>query len=528
MKGMLTNSVSVVSALLLSAAYPPYDYNFLAWVGLAPLLYVLRKTGLLASACLSLIAGILFYTLTFSWAGAIVEIGVLNWLLFMVAPLSLYFLIFGVLYTIVSRKIGHWNIIIAPSLWVALEYVRSNLFFLALPWNLLAHSQYRNLLFIQIADITGVYGVSFVIVMVNQLISQFPEFPAFRKILFKSERVIDQHTNSLFLPISVVAVALAIVVSYGGYKRFSNSEKHIRVALIQANLLTRDNMPYAEQVTHLRGYEQLTREAVAEEPDLIVWPASSLPAAIRASRLVRHTIVQLARETKTYLLVGGAGYEKLGPNPTVERVYSNSEFLISPSGHLNGQYDKIRLLPFNEYVPLRGKIKWPAMIAAIRKDFMPGDVYTIFKVADGRFGTPICWENLFPDHFRRFVKEGANFMVSVTNEGFYGPTAAPHQTLAINVFRAVENRVAVARAATTGVSAFIDPDGKIAERVQDESGKDLFVSGFIVRDIPLSDKKTFYTNHGDIFAYAAISIALLSVLVSFAIYKREAVPKKMT
>lgn len=105
-------------------------------------------------------------------------------------------------------------------------------------------------------------------------------------------------------------------------------------------------------------------------------------------------------------------------------------------------------------------------------------------------------------------------MVSATNEGFYGPTAAPHQTLAINIFRAVENRVAIARTATTGVTAFIDPDGKIAERVQDSSGKDLFVSGFLVRDVPLSDKKTFYTIYGDVFAYVAIGIALLCVIYS--------------
>ena len=112
-------------------------------------------------------------------------------------------------------------------------------------------------------------------------------------------------------------------------------------------------------------------------------------------------------------------------------------------------------------------------------------------------------------------------MVSATSEGFYGPTAAPHQTLAINIFRAVENRVAIARTATTGVSAFIDPDGRIAERIQDGSGKDLFVSGFLVRDVPLSDKKTFYTMYGDVFAYVAIGITLLSVLYSIFISRTD-------
>ena len=126
---------------------------------------------------------------------------------------------------------------------------------------------------------------------------------------------------------------------------------------------------------------------------------------------------------------------------------------------------------------------------------------------------------MFPDLFRRFVKDGANFMVSATNEGFYGPTAGPYQTLAINVFRAVENRVAIARSATTGVSAFINPDGKIVERIQDTNGKDLFVSGFLVRDVPLSNKKTFYTRYGDVFAYVLIGLTLLGVIASIAAHR---------
>ena len=521
-RGRWLFALSAASALLIAAAFPPYHYDLMPWFGLAPLLYALRRTGLLAGAGLSLLAGVLFYIFTFSWAGSIVEIGVANWLLFMVVPQSLYFLVFGIFYTLISRNIGSWNIIAAPALWVALEYARSNLFFLALPWNLLAHSQYRNLPVIQIADVTGVYGISFLMVMVNQLLSQLPDSAIFRRWKSSADAVSQTNTTNWAAQIVTVVFCLIVVLSYG-WNRQSESigTGHLRVAMVQPNLLTRDNMSHAEQAAHLDGYGQLTRSAAAAKPELIVWPASSLPAALKASRLVRHMVIQLARETGVPLLVGGSGNEKMGANGNETPAYSNSEFLILPSGRMKGQFNKIRLLPFNEYVPLKGIVQWPEMIAAIRKDFLPGESYTIFQVSDARFGTPICWENLFPDHFRRFVKAGANFMVSTTNEGFYGPTAAPHQTLAINIFRAVENRVAIARAATTGVSAFIDPDGRIAERVQDSSGKDLFVSGFIVRDVPLSDKKTFYTIYGDVFAYMAIGITLLSVLYSFFIYRAD-------
>jgi apolipoprotein N-acyltransferase len=192
--------------------------------------------------------------------------------------------------------------------------------------------------------------------------------------------------------------------------------------------------------------------------------------------------------------------------------YSNSQFLVSPKGELEGQYNKMRLTPFNEQVPFQGVMKWPRWITTLEKGFVPGDSYTLFQVAKARFGAPICWENNFPDVFRRFVLDGANFMVSVTNESVFGPTSGPHQTLAMVVFRAVENRVAVARSATTGVSAFIDPKGSIVSRVSDDNGEDLFVRGTLAWEVPLSEEKTFYTRHGDVFARAAGVAALCMLL----------------
>jgi apolipoprotein N-acyltransferase len=157
-------------------------------------------------------------------------------------------------------------------------------------------------------------------------------------------------------------------------------------------------------------------------------------------------------------------------------------------------------------------LRWPQWITTLDKSFVPGDRYTLFKVANARFGAPICWENNFPDVFRRFVQDGANFMVSVTNESVFGPTSGPHQTMATVVFRAVENRVAVARAATTGVSAFIDAQGRIVSRVEDANGNELFVHGTLAWDVPLSQQKSFYTRYGDVFARTMSLAAILMVL----------------
>jgi apolipoprotein N-acyltransferase len=273
----------------------------------------------------------------------------------------------------------------------------------------------------------------------------------------------------------------------------------------QANITARSGMSVAEQMKHLASYERLTREIAAEKPDLIVWPSSSLPGPI-SFWMIRLFVNQVANGAGAPILVGGAGGDKFAPARDGHFPWSNSEFLISPEGQLEAQYNKIRLTPFNEEVPFQGRIKWPHWITTLDKSFVAGDTYTLFQVANARFGAPICWENNFPDVFRRFVLEGANFMVSVTNESVFGPTAGPHQTFAMVVFRAVENRVAVARAATTGVSAFIDAQGRIVSRV------DLFVRGARVWDMPLAQTTTFYTRYGDAFALAA-SLASLCMLL---------------
>jgi apolipoprotein N-acyltransferase len=402
-------------------------------------------------------------------------------------------------------------IIAAPAVWVAIEFVRSNLFFLSWPWNLLGHSQYQYLSVIQIADITGVYGISFMLVMVNQVVSYLPDVLSARGSARRKMQNID--STGWILQGAVAAFFLILTLSYGWYRlNVPESNEHIRVALVQGNVLPHDNMSYDEKIKYLSVYEKLTREAALQKPDLIVWPSSSLPAQI-SSRLVRFTVMRLAKETDMYLLAGGAGHEKLSPRREGHLPFSNSEFLIGPSGRLEGQYNKMRLLPFNEYLPLKGTITWPKWITTLPESFLPGDEYTLFQVSNVKFGAPICWENMFPDLFRRFVREGARFMVSVTNEGFFGRVQAPYQqSLAMNAFRAVENRVAIARSAPNGVSAFISPNGNIVERVTGSGGEDLFISGILVRDIPVAAKQTFYTRYGDVFAYAILGIAILFIL----------------
>jgi apolipoprotein N-acyltransferase len=518
------------SSLLLSASFPKIGLALFAWFAISPLLFALQQGSALQSAVSGFLFGCLFVIGSFSWALGLSQ---LNYLTFFIGSIifSLYFAAFGFFYQILSRNIKTWIIIGAPSLWIALEYLRSNFSFLSWPWNLLGHSQYQCLPIIQIADLTGVYGISFLIIMVNQILSQVPDIPKIKQFLAlkksetinKEEVTIPRESGAKWvISVVTVSVALLLTLSYGWYQLTQpESGNSIPVALVQPNMITRDLMPVADQVKQLQEYGRLTQIAAREKPALIVWPASSLPAPLNTSKLVQESLKRLTHQTGTYLLVGGAGMEKFGPSRESSSPYSNTEFLISPRGEIEKQYHKILLVPFNEYLPLQEIIRWPKWVTTLPQSFISGKEYTLFEISGIKFSSPICWESLFPDFFRRVVLEGANFMVSVTNEGFMGRTSGPYQSLAINVFRAVENRIAIIRSAPTGISAIIHPNGKIAERVQDSQGNDLFVSGILIHQVPLTEKRAFYTFYGDLFACLTSVIAVLMVLISLILRRRN-------
>ncbi|MBP2674170.1 MAG: lnt [Deltaproteobacteria bacterium] len=501
-----------------AAAYgfgsPGYGLGFLAWIGIAPFFHALRQGGVKLAAGFGFLFGAVFVLTGFRWFFQVADVHIPNYLA-AVCAFSLFFLLFGVLYNLLSRRAGILSFFGGPALWVAFEFLRSNISFLSLPWNLLGHTQYLETRIIQIADFSGVYGVSFVLALSNQFLSELPGtvsrwkgtgHGSFQRALLPAGIGIR-----LLIVLGVVAATLV----YGYLSRSAPAgDRRIRVALVQANTIPKDDMPYAEVKRHLERYNLMTREAAKEKPDLIVWPASSLPAPL-SNLLVRFSLIEIQQMVRIPLLVGGSGREKDSARRPGDPVHSNSEFLLSPGGRVEGTYHKIRLLPFNEYLPLERWIGWPGWITNLKSSFIPGTEYTLFSAGGARFGTPICWENMFPEDFRRFVLEGADFMVGVTNEGFLGRTKGPYQTLATYVFRAVENRVAVVRSAPTGVSAFIGPDGEILSRVRNASGEDLYVPGILVRDIPLETRRGFYTRHGDVFA--ALSTVFAGIALAFSL-----------
>jgi apolipoprotein N-acyltransferase len=382
---------------------------------------------------------------------------------------------------------------------------------------LLGHTQYLNLPIIQIVSFTGVYGVSFIIVLANGAIVDMINCWVGKK---GQRRPMTSHLrayNPFYAGLVVLAIILGLWV--GGSRSLSreNTGRPFSVAVVQGNIPQeiKWDRQYREQI--ISKYENLTEEAAKANPKLIAWPEASTPGfVLKDPSLLRH-MVRMIRHFNTHLLVGSAEYPKFTTTSTKPGRSGNTALFFSPQGRVLGQYLKIRLVPFGEYLPYEGIIPWPDFIVPEKRTNFhnSGTELTLFRVNGTQFGTLICWEVLFPDLTRSFIAKGAEFIVNISNEAWFGKSAVPHQVLAMCVFRAIENRVNLIRATNTGVSCFIDPYGRITNRITNK-GEDIFVAGILTQEIRLSSPGTFYTRHGDILASGCIAFCLgLVIWVSF-------------
>jgi apolipoprotein N-acyltransferase len=489
---------AVTSALLLILSFPGFNFWILAWVALVPLFFALENQKPLAAFLISYFTGFLFFLGTIYWLAHVSLPG----MFIVVAYLALYFGFFGLIINYSQLSTLNSQLFLIPAAWVALEWARSYVF-TGFGWALLGYSQSRNLPIIQIADISGAYGVSFLIAMFN-----VAAFLAIKNLRDKREYL---------LPVAMAAVLIVAAYGYGLF-RLNNifTGEKLKVSVVQGNIPQGQKWDerFAEEITG--KYRALTESAAAEEPELIIWPETSVPGFIEDERELLEGVKGLAVDIGTPLLVGAPRYEATKAG----ELYYNSAFLFLKDGSLARHYDKIHLVPFGEYVPL------PSLFFFVHRfaprpigDFVGGKEFTVLrfpversvKEADRNwklmkrvgFGCLICFEDIFPDLARNFVKNDAGFLVNITNDAWFGKSSAAYQHAQASVFRAVENRVNVVRAANTGLSCFIDQKGRIVSKVSKE-GEDLFIDGFKAHEIVLSRARTVYTAYGDVFAYLCI------------------------
>lgn len=487
-----------LSGLILWLSFPPVEASLVAWIALVPLFVALQSMKPLQSFGLAGLGGVIFFSGIFSWIWTVPAFNFLDYIL-LALYFSLSFGLFGLALTWLRRSRSMSLALIAPPLWVALEYARAHASFLSAPWMLLGHSQYRHPAIIQICAFTGVYGVSFLIVLVNATIAD-TVLAVMAATFRKPARY--PFADFKWTPVWGCAALLAAVCLYGTWSIPSDmAGKPLRIALIQGNVDQHWKWDKSLRQFTLDRYASLTRQAAAAKPDLIVWPETAVPGDVR-DRELQPQVADMARDANAYLLVGSATHAKFSEKQLPGR-YFNNMVLFNPAGRIEGEYRKMRLVPFAEYAPFRELIQWPRMITVPKVDLIPGERPTVFTIRGVAVAPTICWENIFADHVREFVRQGANLLVNSTNEAWFGETSAPYQFLAMSVFRAVENRVPIARATNTGVSATIDPFGRIVRRLQ-VNGRELFVEGVLIDEMIVSDAGTFYTRFGDVFALLQI------------------------
>ncbi len=503
-----TTALAVLSGVFLAAAFPLVNLHFLAWFALVPLLLAVNGQNVKTGFWLGGITGLVYFTGTVYWVsnsmyyyGNIALLPASFFTLLLSAYLALYPAMFGAAAARVGNTKPNLRFLALPAVWTSLELGRTYVFS-GFPWVLLGYSQYSVLPVIQIADLAGVYGVSFLVVLVNASLADL---------------IIDRKRWHAVL---AAGIAMMLVLVYGFSKLHTPEPSGgITVSVVQGNIEQDKKWNPAYQSETLATYKRLTLEALKQHPDLVIWPETATPfyfmAARQSDRLLSEDLVSFVKETGVPLLFGSPTYEV---KPTRQIVGRNSAFLLSPEGRTEAVYHKIHLVPFGEYVPLKKILFFVGKMVEAIGDFEPGREYTVMTVPYGAGGreqtkicTVICYEIIFPDLVRKFVKRGAAVVTTITNDAWFGRTAAPYQHFSMAVFRAVENRVPVARAANTGISGFIDPAGRILAT----SG--IFTEAQLTRTVAPGTGKTFYTEYGDVFAY----LCVLTSLVLLAITRKK-------
>jgi apolipoprotein N-acyltransferase len=505
LKAFSSPAMALLSGLLLFLSFPKFGNGIVAWVALLPLFHALRDAKPKEGFKIGFLAGLIAHVGILYWIShVVVQYGYLPVyagiaaMLLLAAYLSLYtaFFAMGVVFL---RARGNAVYLSAPLLWTVLEFARSH-FLTGFPWENLAYSQYLFVNIIQIADITGIYGITFAIVLINA-------------VLYNVLTALFRRSGYPAVEIATACAVLAVIYGYGHFRTADIQESlknasSMEVALVQGNIDQSIKWDARYQSETLDIYHSLTLRAIPAPGGLIVWPETAAPFYFERPDPLREAVIHLARISGRPLLFGSPSYED--ENGRVS--FMNSAYLLRPDGVVAGRYDKVHLVPYGEYVPLRQFFPFIGKLVAGIGDFRPGKGFDPL-VSDGRrLGVLICYEGIFPEAARDYKRNRADLLVNITNDAWFGRTSAPYQHLSMTVFRAVENRLYLVRAANTGVSAVIDPTGVILSRTG------VFERTVLKGEVKFIDEKSFYASYGDLFVYLC---GLLLILIDFMQKRRR-------
>jgi len=495
---MINLLLSLLSGFLLALTYPRFNLGWLAWFALLPLLYAVYKSKHQGSAALyGLLAGLPFYLITFAfmltlgeWAGNLIYPA---WVL-----LALFYSLYTAFFAFLLRRYASssYPFMPAPLLWVLIEWLRS-----LGPFGVVAHLGYSQWLWpalTQIVSLTGVAGLSFLVVLVNALLAE---------LLFIS------HTarNKTFLAAAII-LSIGAVWYYGYYQLQFNHltvEKGIKLALIQGNFTQNEKLDYANLAKIKETYFKMSQESLKASPAAIVWPETAIPFYIQDDFEYIGKLRKLAKDNRVNLILGLPRYDR--------SLAYNSTLFISSGGEIAGWQDKHKLVPFGEYVPFRPiliplfkTVKALRYTLFLQQDFSPS--YSVEPVATpaGKVGVGICSDVFFPAIFREFDRRGVDYFLVNANDAWYQRSSASIKHLGIGAFRAIEFRRYLAYCTTNGITAIIDPWGRVVKELKPDERDILYGKIYKISE------RSFYSRFGDLF-----TCLVLVILGAYLLFRKR-------
>ena len=503
----------LLSAALQILSFPLPGISVLSWISIAPLLIAilharpaqtlqldesqkLRPASLWQGFLLAYACGVLWYLGTCYWVfdtmhqygGLSAPVGLFVLLLFALY-LGLYHGLFGLLVSVLADKGSGTRLVLisAPFLWVAIELARTRIS--GFPWDLLGITQVDNIPLTRIATMTGVYGLSFEILLVN--------------VAFAAAFLVHRSRRKTLL---IAAIGAAALLQTGRWLTLPPVAADHTAVLLQQSLPVGGSEAWTDEQmqTAIREFSSLSLHPTSpptQHPDLIVWPESPAPFQTNDPAF-RQPISDLALEAHAWLVIGSIAVD----NP---QTFFNSASLVSPSGEWTARYSKIHLVPFGEYVPFASVFSFAGGLTQAVGSFTRGPLHAPLQAGQHKLGIFICYESIFPNEVRQLVKEGAAVLVNISNDGWYGDSGAWAQHLNQARMRSIENNRWLLRDTNTGLTASIDPYGRVVARLERK------VRSALAAPYGLTNVTTFYSEHGDWFAYVCAIISLGALIVRF-------------
>jgi apolipoprotein N-acyltransferase len=485
----------LLSGALLALSFPKYGHPLAAWLALTPLLVQLADRARAPAPArrgfaAGWLCGAVYFAGTIYWTGGVMaHYGGIDPVLaaaiaaLLIAFLALFTALFGLVQAQLVARYGARALLLAPFVWTSAELARTYLFG-GFPWALVGYSQTSVLPLAQLASLTGVYGLSALIVFVSAA----------------AALAVSGRGRERWLTPVLAAGLVAVCAGWGSMRiaggALARSGAPVQVGLVQGNVPQDRKWDPAFAAGILRDYLDASREAADRGARLIIWPESATPFYFHGTPQAE-AIRMLAREKGVWILLGSDELDPARPS-----IAYNAAFLVRPDGSTAGVYRKVRLVPFGEYVPFRRLLFFAAPLVEAVGEFSPGDAPVALPFAGGPLSTAICYEVVYPALIREGVLEGSRLLTTITNDAWFGRSSAPYQHFEMAAMRAIEQGRYLARSANTGISGVVDPYGRVI------AASDLFESDVIVETVRLLEGRTIYARMGDVVAYASVLLTL--------------------